>query len=436
MKTEIVLQAIRASRAVAQFVAALLDRVDRHGKPPAVFSMRVGDCADVDSIRLFFGHEFVKADASGKITLNLSRYLAHLPDALDCFYAALNRRPRNLRQENDDLLARLLKVVDGFAGDGLNSVFSAYLADERIKMQSGRGDLHALAKKSGCAAVKQHLNCLQRGLTAIYADETPLRLSHFSRAVTGDTKSCRVGTLLLRQFADLIYAYDTAIRNEVDLLDAVGSEQRQRAVLDLTRLQIDGSATRILVFGDLVFSKGGRRFSYVAEHARLGEPVLLTRAQLVDAIVERAPQKLVSIENETSFYDYVEQADVERELVVCSMGQANRLLVRFIKDLAGHAHEFMHWGDLDRSGVLILDSLRRRTGLDIRPMLMDQVTFERHRELALPLAGSERDQIASLLQRRPDIICADLLKSIINANAWLEQENILLMLAINAAVND
>ncbi|PKL39285.1 MAG: hypothetical protein CVV41_21785 [Candidatus Riflebacteria bacterium HGW-Riflebacteria-1] len=424
MKTEIVLQAIKANRALAKFVNALLDRVDRQGKPPAVFSLKAADCPDAFAIQLFFGHAYIKTDVSGRVSLNLSRYLAGQPEALDRFYAALNRRPRNLREENDDLLARLSSLIDGFAGADTHAVFAAYLADEREKMQSGRGELYALAENSGCPAVTKYLENLRRGITAIYADETPLRLSHFSRAVTGDTKSCRAGTALLRKFADLLYSYDPAIKNEVDLLEPVGSEQRQRAVLDQTRLQIDSSATRILVFGSLVFSKGGRQFAYVAEHARLGEPAVLTQAQFAGAVVERAPQKLVSIENETSFYDYVEQADSSRELVVCSMGQANRLLIRLLKSLKGHAGELVHWGDLDRSGVLILDSLRRRTGLDIRPLHMDPETFGRHRSLALPLAGSERDLIASLLQRRPQIICADLLKSIINANAWLEQENI------------
>ncbi len=417
---------IEKNASVQKFVATLLDRVDQQGKPPAVFSLKVAKCADdAAAIKLFFGHEYVKSDSSGRVILNLSRYLAHLPQALDHFYAALHRSPRNLRQENDNLLANLTSVVDGFVNVPAHEVFLDYLTDELAKMRSGRGELFALARKSGCPAVARHLEHLQRGINTIYAEEKPLRLSHFSRAVTGDTKSCRGGTPLLRQFADLLYSYDTRIRSEVELLEPVGITQRQRAVLDQTRLQVDSSATRILVFGNLVFTKGARRFEYVAEHARLGEATILTHAQLDSSVVGRAPQRIVSVENETSFYDYIEQADIDRELIICSMGQANRLLVRFIKDLASHAQEFVHWGDLDRSGVLILDSLRRRTGLDIKPLLMDAATFDKYCKFALPLSGSERELIVSLLHRRPKIICADLLHRLLETRTWLEQENIL-----------
>ncbi|HAE37866.1 MAG TPA: hypothetical protein DCG57_04405 [Candidatus Riflebacteria bacterium] len=415
---------IKSNRSVARFVAALLDRIDRQGSLPTSFSLNAAECPDVDAIKLFFGHEYVRTDDSGRIKLNLDRYLRHLPDAIETFYTALKRKRRSIRDENAELLARLLRVIDTSAGKVTSAVLLAFIADERAKACAGRGDLLALAKKSGCPAVAQHLDCLQRGFVALYESEKPLRLSHFSRAVTGDTKSCRSGTPLLRQFADILYRYDAKIKFEIDLLESVGSEQRQRAVLDLTRLQPDGSATQILVFGDLVFSKGPQRFEYVAEHARLAEPVVLTLAQLDAARVERAPRRLVSIENETSFYDYIEGTDPCQEIVVCSMGQANRLLIKFLKTLSGHTGEFLHWGDIDRSGVLILDSMRRRTGLGIKPLNMDVATFEKHRSHALPLSGSESDLLTSLLRRRPEIICADLLRHILKSRAWLEQENI------------
>lgn len=87
---------------------------------------------------------------------------------------------------------------------------------------------------------------------------------------------------------------------------------------------------------------------------------------------------------------------------------------------------FYHWGDLDRSGVLILDSLRRRTGCDIQSMKMDSATFLANKNKGQALSDEEKNKLESLLQRRPDIICNDLLRSMLAHNLWVEQENIMI----------
>lgn len=415
---------IKSNKSVGNFVAGLLDRIDKLGAIPGSFSMHRKNCPEFDSIKLFFGHEYVSEDDGQRIKLNLTRYLNRRPDDIATFYAALHRKRRNLPEENNDLLTGLQKIISSFSSECVCEVMQAYLQEESTKANSGNGELLAMAKKLDLASVSLHLAHLKRGFDALYSSDQPLRLSHFSLAVTGDTKSCRPGTRLLRQFADLLYRYDKRIKNEIDLSETSGVERLQHTVLDLTRLLIDSSATQILVFGDLVFSKQQQEFDYVSKHACRHETVVLTWAQLEGARIERTPTKLVAIENETSFYDYVEKADPQKEIVVCTMGQANRLLIHLLKSLTGDVKEYFHWGDLDRSGVLILDSMRRRTGFDIKPLHMNSAIYDKFKHLGQKLAENEKKLIISLLQKRPDIVCADLLRAIAESEVWIEQETL------------
>jgi len=404
------------------FVAALLDKIDRLGNVPNVFSLPAAAFNKPEDIRWFFGPKFVAVGPT-KVTLKLKELLQQQPGIVDTLYAVTRRIRRNLRGERTDLASRLSAVIDEFAGVAC-TVFRDWLAAESQNAAAGRGELFSLARTEGFPVVKNYLTALSRGLSFLASDSRPVRLSRFGLEVAGDTKCCRPGTQLLNSFARIIYRFDASVKAEVDLSEPANESEKLRMALEQTRLQLDGSASRILVFGNLVFEKGGERFDYVRRHAALGEPVVLTWAQLYNSSVVAVPAKVLCIENETTFFEYAERADPAIELILCTMGQANRLLVSFLSQLQRMAAEIWHWGDLDRSGVLILDSLRRRTGLEIRPMRMDVKTFRDHAARGRALPAAEKQLIVSLLQRRPDIICADLLNEIASQNLWLEQENI------------
>src|SRR5205807_1782665 len=113
-------------------------------------------------------------------------------------------------------------------------------------------------------------------------------------------------------------------------------------------------------------------------------------------------------------------------IVLLSQGQANWAVVRLLRLLAGTAPglPLAHWGDMDRYGVLILRSLRRRTGLAVEPWRMDLPTFERFKEAGLPLPDGERAEIASLLAASPDEVATDLLRAMLDSGRGIEQETV------------
>lgn len=85
---------------------------------------------------------------------------------------------------------------------------------------------------------------------------------------------------------------------------------------------------------------------------------------------------------------------------------------------------FLHWGDLDRPGVLILRSLRRRSGLPIEPLWMDEATYRRHAPLGQPLPAEEREEVRALAAASPGEVGSGLLQAMSDAGRWVEQETV------------
>ena len=77
---------------------------------------------------------------------------------------------------------------------------------------------------------------------------------------------------------------------------------------------------------------------------------------------------------------------------------------------------------MDRFGILILRSLRRRTGLPIEPCWMDEATFRRCLQAGLPQPAGELKEIESLVAATPQETGAGLLRAIAAAGVWIEQE--------------
>ncbi|PKL44167.1 MAG: hypothetical protein CVV41_05885 [Candidatus Riflebacteria bacterium HGW-Riflebacteria-1] len=413
---------IKKSGGLRRFVESLLDRIDRTGNIPGSFSHTVQATADADAVKWFFGPLCVSVNGD-KVSLNLKKIAGDPDEFVARLYQALGRSRQNLKEESRSLSEMVAELLKKFVSAD-SAILSEYVHSELEKLWQGRGELLAMARQQGLAVLEKHLACLQRGLNFLEASSVPVRLSRFGLEVNGDTKSCRSGSPLLKTFARLLYQFSSVIRQEVDLSEPQNESEKLRLTLEQTGLQLDGSANQFQVFGNLVLIKNGERFDYVNKHALFGEPVVLTCAQLEKAKIAEVPRQVVTIENETTFFEYAQNADPSKELVICSMGQANRLLVKFLEQLKGFVDSFYHWGDLDRSGVLILDSLRRRSGCDIQPLKMNSETFLANKGKGQALSEEEKYRLESLLRRRPDIICNDLLKTILAHNLWIEQENL------------
>ena len=103
--------------------------------------------------------------------------------------------------------------------------------------------------------------------------------------------------------------------------------------------------------------------------------------------------------------------------------EASWAVVRLVELCARHALPMRFAGDLDRSGVLILRSLRKRTGARIAPLCMGVATHRRFADRGQPISSREGTLLdAMLAQESPEAPCHALLAELAKTRVWIEQE--------------
>jgi hypothetical protein len=201
----------------------------------------------------------------------------------------------------------------------------------------------------------------------------------------------------------------------------------RRDALEARGIYKDEVAASVLCFGPLVYRKGRERFDHVARHARFGESSRLIQHQLRDATLERPAARRVTIfENLTPYLDYVDaliERGIRNEISGCASGQASWAVVRLVELCARHALPMRFAGDLDRSGVLILRSLRKRTGARIEPLCMGVATHRRFADRGQPISAREATLLDAMLAHdAADAPCHALLRELGKTRVWIEQE--------------
>ncbi|MCA1066038.1 DUF2220 family protein (plasmid) [Rossellomorea sp. AcN35-11] len=145
---------------------------------------------------------------------------------------------------------------------------------------------------------------------------------------------------------------------------------------------------------------------------------------------------VVTIENLTSFYEYVDYVKRENlnQLVIYLGGFHNsirRLFLLKVKNYLLKHHvdiPFYHWGDIDLGGIRIVRHLRDKTGIEIKPLYMSEEVFEEHIGERGKLLGGK-----TYIQKIRQALCDDsyrefhgVFELMIKHNKTLEQEAITL----------
>ncbi len=183
-----------------RFVVGLLDRIDRQGTLPKTFSLKASECSDSDSVKLFFGNYCVSAEKGSAVQLNVAKYVERFPEGINELYQLLNRCRRNIPAEKADKKQQLADTVSGYLQSDPDLAVKNWLQNEAAGIERGGGELWHIFDEKGTEGVQTLLACLSKGFRMLRQNDSSLRLSHFGLAVTGDTKSCRPGTPLLKKF--------------------------------------------------------------------------------------------------------------------------------------------------------------------------------------------------------------------------------------------
>lgn len=206
----------------------------------------------------------------------------------------------------------------------------------------------------------------------------------------------------------------------------------------LEYLGITNNPEEILIWGDLKFRLAGTDEDKPPVNAKDASTVISTgiykygtsiNAQTVlhMQLLEVKASKVVTIENKATYYEYIRYADTQ-ELVIYLGGFFGEAVRNFLSKIAvGEPKiEFYHWGDVDLGGLQIFRYLCGVLDRQIRPLLMDEVTYHRYANQYNLLTKAQLSQIKSLLMEP----WMEALKPTIQAvldNGWrLEQERIVL----------
>jgi hypothetical protein len=416
--------------AMRRLVDAILDRCDQTGALPGQMTLRCRSTEDQDAAVRLLSPSAVGV-SHNSLRLALARADTRLraegwPGLSDVLYAAAGRPPRNLRGEAAAIGTRAADMAETL-GERRAGAAARFLRATVERLARCRGELFEVARSKGLSNLEEELEVTARCIELAEGNDRPVRLANFARRATGSSKGLRVGDRRYTRVVDALLAHLPGLAERV-AAERLGEPADQRRVaLECLNIFRNETPVDVLCWGHFVLEKKGRRLEAPAIHHEWGEPCRLLLMHLRDAQVVRVRgERVVSIENETTYNDYVEwlRERGREEIVLLTEGQANWAVVRLLRLLAEAAPglPLAHWGDLDRFGVLILRSLRRRTGLPIEPCWMDVATFDRCKAAGLSLPEGEREEIDSLLSSSSEEVGSSLLRAIRNAGVWIEQE--------------
>jgi hypothetical protein len=412
-------------------LSAVIDRRERSGHLPRSLTLEIDPAAE-QALRRLFTARAVASAGERRVRLNLGLFLrasrwseTELEDAL---YRALGRRPGDSTARTRALCSELEQGLATLQREARRDGSRAFVLAELRRLSTGDSELAKKAAREGLPAtlslVRDVVRCID-GLAELHA---PIRVQNFAARVLGSSKALRPGGELHRWLGGALVDHDPPTRRALDEQGVPPHRSTEVArALEVNDVYLDEAAASVLCFGSLVYAKRGRRFDQVARHSELGESSRLIVQQLRDAVFERPAARRVTVfENLTPYLDYVD-ACVERgrrdEVVLCSGGQASWAVVGVLCELARHGMPVRHSGDLDRSGVLILRSLKRRSGARIEPMLMDAATHARFADRGKPLEAGEAARLERLLETdSPASPCHALLRAVARSGVWIEQE--------------
>lgn len=233
----------------------------------------------------------------------------------------------------------------------------------------------------------------------------------FSRRLFGDSKhfETEVQARLVRL---LRYHADIERNTDEEYLEAVGIQSHPKPVLikGEARLATKGVDWELSVYADGIglYPETIRHLSWIAL------PV----------------ERIVLIENLSSFHQWVRVREDSAELVIYTEGFPHHSLQHFLQSLFAFHRQMQnppktyHWGDIDLGGIRIFEYIRRGYCPDLQPLFMDEQTLKGY---GLPVSTSSSEYwsiLHEMLVSSEYTSWKAIINYILNHKILLEQESI------------
>ena len=226
----------------------------------------------------------------------------------------------------------------------------------------------------------------------------------------------------LRNFSKHVLGNSKAIEHMESKIASVFNCSSLDKDLDLDTILAGHQIYRVksptLVKGPLVFSIGQARLDLntIPGDFSFNAPII----QQMNIESSRAT-RVITIENQTTFYDY-EDPDA---ILVYLGGYASGTRIDLLKRLHQRFPDlpFYHWGDIDWGGFQIFRHLCRETGIDFKPFKMDVETLEAYQKECAALSNQDISGLKALLEK-DDHPFKEVISWMLEHKIKLEQESL------------
>ncbi|MCM1119654.1 MAG: DUF2220 domain-containing protein [bacterium] len=310
--------------------------------------------------------EYERKGILKKVCLNLER--------LDSCYELLERTPRKREQQE------LQKIWEEFyPGEDCSSALEQ-------SAESARARLVPLHRYIAAQRARMEKNQNVEYYGHDLKEYRELLLA--ARAALENREEVFVRNLSMQLFHDSKRVEQLATRLEA-LLYQYGEFQEKGAVLE--ECGIVHTPTYVMIKGNGALTLGGQKLNLSLLKGDIALSTETVRS-LTDVTV--LGQRVVTVENLTSFHDY----PAGQDLVIYLGGFHNKVKRDFLICLyrQNPDREYRHFGDIDAGGFYILEHLKRKTGIAFRSLHMDVPTLRRYAADLKPLTGNDRKRLQQL----------------------------------------
>ena len=300
---------------------------------------------------------------------------------LEEVYSYINRVPK------DDINAKLEELISGYLGNG--EILDIYLKDQLKRI----GENRSVRFFSGDFEEFERILMAVRELEDLQGEQF---IREFSVRLYNDSKAFGQ---IQGKVESILYDYgDFPEKDEI-----------------LGNLNLMRTPTYVNFKGSGKVSLSGQEIDL----SRLDSDIAISSSMLDKIeLVQVFKGKVITVENLTSFHRFME----EGYFVLYLGGFHNRVRRDFISMLHDQNSEaiFYHFGDIDAGGFLILEHLRRTTGIDIIPYNMDLDTLKKYEKMGKPLTENDRKRLGKLQEGQ----FSEIVDYMLEKNVKLEQEAI------------
>jgi hypothetical protein len=145
-------------------------------------------------------------------------------------------------------------------------------------------------------------------------------------------------------------------------------------------------------------------------------------------IIEQYITRLISIENRANYIDYVARQKQENDLVVYHGGMFSPAKAIFFRSLSAALPQnapWLHWGDIDLGGFIMLARLRREINTNIKPYRMNTDELIKYHALTASFTKQYTSRLAQLKTYADLDDCFPCIDYMLHNHVKLEQEAML-----------